>query len=358
MKLQKKSSRSIIIVAVIVVIIVAALATAFGWYKYMLSPLDKNSNEVVRINITKGMTGASIASSLEQRKVIRSALAFSIYIKLNGGGSGLQAGVYGVKASQSLPEIANHLLNSKPDERAITFFPEATLSTKKSNSDGREVYSVLKKSGFSDQDIQSALSNKYSSYILKDLPKDADLEGYVYGETYFMSSSASASQVIERAINEFSSIAKKHNLESKFNAKGLNLHQGITLASIVQKESKGCGAKVVCEDQRQIAGVFYNRLKADIPLGSDVTYHYAADKTGVKRNHRLDSPYNTRIHKGLPPGPIAVPGLSALNAVADPAQHDFLYFLSGDDDKTYFARTDQEHQANIKNHCAKKCLLP
>jgi UPF0755 protein len=72
----------------------------------------------------------------------------------------------------------------------------------------------------------------------------------------------------------------------------------------------------------------------------------------------LDSPYNTRINKGLPPGPIAVPGLTALQAVADPNSGDYLYFLSGDDDVTYFARTDAEHQSNIVNHCKVKCATP
>ena len=90
-------------------------------------------------------------------------------------------------------------------------------------------------------------------------------------------------------------------------------------------------------------------------LGSDVTYQYAADKLGVARDTQLDSPYNTRVHKGLPPGPIATPGLSALNAVANPAQTDYLFFLSGDDNVTYFAKTDAEHIANAKAHCRQKC---
>lgn len=93
-------------------------------------------------------------------------------------------------------------------------------------------------------------------------------------------------------------------------------------------------------------------------LGSDVTYHYVADKLGVERNYLLDSPYNTRINTGLPPGPIAVPGLSALNAVADPQKTDYLFFLSGYDDVTYFGKTEADHNNNIRNHCQQKCLLP
>ena len=213
--------------------------------------------------------------------------------------------------------------------------------------------------GRSDEQIQQAFRAEYTGAALAGRPAGAGLEGYIYGETYSISSDASAQQVLQRAVTHFSQIVTKYDLERKFASRGLTLYQGITLASIVQKESKGCGAGVtVCEDQRQIASVFYNRLKKDIPLGSDVTYHYAADKAGVARDHTLNSPYNTRLHKGLPPGPIAVPGLSALNAVADPATTDNLYFISGDDDVTYFGKTEADHQANVKAHCAKKCLLP
>jgi UPF0755 protein len=88
-----------------------------------------------------------------------------------------------------------------------------------------------------------------------------------------------------------------------------------------------------------------------------VTYQYIADKTGVPRDTNLDSPYNTRIKTGLTPGPIAVPGLNALLAVANPAAGDYLYFLSGDDDITYYGRTLSDHEANIAAHCKVKCTI-
>ena len=96
-------------------------------------------------------------------------------------------------------------------------------------------------------------------------------------------------------------------------------------------------------------------MKAGMTLGSDVTYQYAADKLGVARDPNLDSPYNTRKYKGLPPGPISSPGLSALQAAAAPASGDYLFFLSGDDNKTYFAHTNEQHEQNILQHCQKKC---
>jgi UPF0755 protein len=129
------------------------------------------------------------------------------------------------------------------------------------------------------------------------------------------------------------------------------LYQAITLASIVQREEPDATS------QKQVAQVFYLRLAKDMPLGSDVTAYYGADQIGAERAVTVDTPYNTRIHTGLPPGPIATPGLTALQAVAAPASGDYLYFLSGDDDVTYFAHTDEEHEANIKAHCQIKCAI-
>lgn len=347
-------------VSVIALLLIGGVAGGWSWYQHNLLSYDKNDTKTVRFAIKNGMSGGDIAKKLEDNKLIRSSLAFSLYLRLSGGGRQFKVGVYKVSPSQSVSEIAKHLSSGNVDEYAITFYPEAMITTKVNSQTAqrRSVSGVLKNAGFSDKETSQALAASYTSPVFAGRPQGADLEGYVWGETYYVPSDYSAEQILQRAIDEFAAVVKKNDLEAKFAKKGLTLYQGITLASIIQKESKGCGTATVCEDQRQIASVFYNRLKADMPLGSDVTYHYAADKAGIERSYTLNSPYNTRIHKGLPPGPIATPGLSALNAAADPAASDYLYFLSGDDDVTYFAKTDAEHQANIRQHCTKKCALP
>ena len=146
-------------------------------------------------------------------------------------------------------------------------------------------------------------------------------------------------------------VVVKENLKDKYAEQGLNLYQGIILASIVQKEEPHI------ENQKAVARVFYNRLSQGMNLGSDPTYEYAAVKLGLanpRAQYHLDSPYNTRIHSGLTPTPIAAPGAAALQAVAEPDDNDYLFFLSGDDDKLYFATTDAEHQQNTFQYCQKK----
>lgn len=358
MKIRRSRRRWLIALSVLVAVVGVASLSAVMWYRQMLMPADISNKAAVRIDIKEGMNSGDIADSLEQKKLIRSSLAFSAYVRLHNASNKFQSGVYSVKPSQTVPEIVARLTSGKSDEISITFYPGATLHTKIKNSDGREVESVLKKAEFSDKKIKEAFNAKYTNPILASRPNGADLEGYVYGETFYISPNESIEQVIKRSLSHFEAVVKKYNLVEKFKARGLTLHQGITLASIIQKESIGCGAGAeTCADQRKIASVFYNRLKTDMPLGSDVTYQYAADKTGAVRTPDLNSPYNTRKHKGLPPGPIAVPSLSALNAAADPENTPYKYFLSGDDDVTYFAVTNDEHEKNIKQHCQKKCQI-
>ncbi len=360
MQIGGSKRRLFIIATIVIAVLVTTVVSGLLWYQVQLSPRDSSYKGKVRVSIEKGMTAGDVGRLLERNQVIRSALALSLYMRTSGMSSEFRAGVYSISPASSAPEIVRYLIESRADEMSVTFFPGATLRglSSKKESERTDVSIALARVGFKESEIERALKADYSSPIFAGRPVGAGLEGYVYGETYFVDASATPEDVIRRSLEEFSKVVKKHDLEAKFAQRGLSLFEGITLASIVQRESIGCKGQSVCEDQRLIAGVFFNRLAIDMPLGSDVTYHFAADMKGVDRDHRLNSPYNTRIHKGLPPGPIAVPGLSALNAVADPLSTDYMYFLSGDDDITYFGVTNAEHEANIRNHCQKKCLLP
>lgn len=358
MKIRKKPVWLLVFAVLVALAGILALA-ATVWYRHMLSPVDSANSQAVHFKIEERSSAGDIAKKLEDNKLIRSEIAFTIYLRLNGGGGNFRAGTYKLTQQLSVSEIVNRLTGGVVDEKEVTFYPEAVLEDPSQYNTGRNVVDRLVAAGYSIEEARAAVKERYEGEVFAGRPDGQGIEGYVWGETYFIPSDYTAKQAVQRAIDEFGRIIKENDLEAKFKARGLTLYQGITLASIVQKESKGCGhGATVCEDQRQIASVFYNRLQANMPLGSDVTYHYAADQSGVARSYTLDSPYNTRLYQGLPPGPIAVPGISALNAVADPATTDYLYFLSGDDNETYFATTEADHQRNIENHCHKKCQLP
>lgn len=311
------------------------------WFIQQLQPVNPEQQDRTVVTIASGSAPSTIASQLEEEGLIRSSTAFGLYTRLTGVQNELQAGTYRLSPSESIPEIVEHLTNGNVDTFEITFLPGATLE------DHKEVF---RSAGYQDAAIDEAFQQEYASPLFAGKPADADLEGYIYGETYRVSAGATVADILDVVFSEFESVIAQNELEDAFAEQGLSLYEGITLASIIQREAIG-------GDEPQIAQVFYSRLSIDMVLGSDVTYQYIADKTGVARDVNLDSPYNTRRYGGLPPGPIASPGIAALLATAHPAEGDYLYFLSGDDDVTYFARTLEEHEANIQEHCQQKCQI-
>jgi peptidoglycan lytic transglycosylase G len=341
----KHRSRAKIVLWVLAGLVALLLLVGAGlvaWYQGQLRPVDPNNKDKTRISIETGSSPTMIANLLEEKKLIRSSLAFDVYTRLAGVQATLQAGSYSLSPSESTQQIVTHLTSGKIDEFSITFLPGATLAE---NREG------LISAGYGVSEVDAALNKTYDHPLFADKPALADLEGYIYGETYNFESSATVEQVLKRTFDEYYEVIKANDLVAKFKAQELNLYQGITLASIVQREV----AK--SSDQKQVAQVFFKRLHDGMPLGADATFVYGAKKLGIDPSVDVDSPYNTRVHAGLPPGPIAAPGLTALQAVADPAPGDFVYFVSGDDGTTHFSRTEAEHQANTQQYCHKNCNL-
>ncbi len=322
------------------------------WYNTQLSPAGSDLGQLKKVVISAGSDSSDIGQELEKQSIIRSALVFDIYTRITSKNSLLQAGTYRLSPAQSMQQIVDHLVRGNVDQFSITFYPGSTLTdtSNKSLLKKQDVTTVLQNAGYSASEIASALNISNIGQLFDGKPSNSNLEGYVYGETYRFNTGATVEDILQTVFDEFYDVIKSEDLVNKFAAHGLNLYEGITLASIVQSESSNP------DDQRQIAQVFYSRLAQGMVLGSDVTYQYAAAKAGLKASPSLNSPYNTRINAGLPPGPISNPGLSALKAVADPAPGDYLYFLSDSAGKIYFANTDAEHQSNIVNYCKENCL--
>jgi len=334
------------IFAAIGVVIAAIISTAV-WYNWALQPVNKNDQQNVRLIVTSGETSREIIDNLAAQGLVRSKLATRIYIDLSGKKDKLQAGGYLLAKNMKVSDIVEHIASGKTDELNITILPGLTL---KELADS-QVDGSLAQQGFSKEEIEAAFTASYNSPLLADRPQGQTLEGYIFPETYRMNAGDKLNTVFERAFDELYQKLKNDGLIEKFAARGLNLHQALTLASIVGREVANP------TEQKQVAQVFYSRLAQNMVLGADATFEYAAEQLGVTPAVDIDSPYNTRTNPGLPPGPIANMNYTALQAVADPAPGDYLYFVSGDDGKTYFARTFEEHEANIAAHCHDLCNL-
>lgn len=350
---KKRLLRKVVVIALsaVAVLLIAGLT----WFLLSLRPVNASDMHFQRVEIVSGTSPSQIADELQTKGLLRSHAAFAIYTRLARVRSKLQAGTYSFSPSQSLPTIAHKLATGAVDDTEfdITFYPGGTLEDKTNTPDNKklDVRTVLKRSGYSDSQVTAALAAHYDSPLFAGKPAGTSLEGYVYGDTYRFNKNATVDEILARTFDEFYGVVQDNDLVAKFKQHGLTLYQGITLASIIQREVSNPA------DQKQVAQVFYLRLKKGMPLGSDVTAYYGADLAGKPRSVSLDTPYNTRIHPGLPPGPISSPGLSALQAVADPASGDYLYFVAGDDGKTHFAHTGDEHDANVKQYCQKLCQM-
>ena len=224
---------------------------------------------------------------------------------------------------------------------------------------GETIYDVKKsliEVGYSEAEATEALGASYDFDFLRERPDGATLEGYLFGETHEFYKTATAKDVIETFLSGMGEVITENNLESRYAQQGLTLYEGITLASVAQKEASS-------PEQPTVAQVFLSRLAYGIPLGSDVTVSYALDTIDPDRKTysdnqaalKIDSCYNTRLYAGLPCGPISNPGISALLAVAEPSDTSYLYFLTGDDGLMYYSYTEAEHNQNAYDHCKDLC---
>lgn len=343
----------------VIILIVGVVVAAVVYYQHELQPISSTAQTTTRVTIVPDSSPRQIGQLLYDKRLIRSTMIFDVYTRLHGNRNKLQAGTYNLSAAMPLSTIIDHLVSGKTDSMRITFLPGAELRPNPATpSDKRtDIESVLIKVGFKKEDVEAAFTKQYQHPLFDGRPAGADLEGYVYGETYDFRSDATLDDIFNHVFDTYYAALQANGIIDALKQENMSLYQGITLASIVQREVSSSDPSTASHDQEQVAQVFMTRLAKGMPLGSDVTAYYGALKTGQEASVAVDTPYNTRLHAGLPPGPIATPSIGALEAVAHPAAGDYLFFLSGDDDVMYYAHTDAEHQANIKAHCQVKCAV-
>lgn len=328
----------------VVLCIVLIVAGALGWYKWAISPVSATENWQTFV-VQSGETPSVIARHLAEARLVRNAVAFEVYAKAHGHANSLQAGTYKLSPSQSVASIIGELVKGHNAVYNILIPPGLTL---KQLADPT-VKGSFAAQGFSAEEINQAFNATYTSALLKDKPVGASLEGYIFPETFQVKEGDSLESVLERSFNTLYGRLESDGMIEKFTLKGFTIHQALTLGSIIQEETSDATV------QRQVAQVFLRRLDLGMQLGSDVTFVYAARQLGVEAVATLDSPYNTRIHTGLPPGPIATMNYSALQSVVNPAEGDYLFFVAGDDGTVHFSRTNEEHDRQVQQYCQKLC---
>jgi UPF0755 protein len=312
---------------------VAVLIALYGWYRLELRPADPTGASQSFV-VATGDDAQRIATMLKTAGLIRDRNAFITYINIHGLRPDLKAGDYLLAPTESAQEIAAIISDGKTAAKNLVI-PEGYRLT--------QIENAAAALGVPKASFEQALAEPHTQTFLQDKPAGVSLEGYLFPDSYQVSPTTTASQLVNEMLDDFGARVGSDYVQA-FAAEGLSLHQGLTLASIVESEVANP------TDRPIVAQIFLKRLKLGMTLGSDVTAQYAADLDGVAFSTSLASPYNTLVTPGLPPGPICSPGLNSLDAVAHPATTDYLYFLSGKDGKTYYATTYAQHEENIAKY--------
>lgn len=330
-----------LVLGILIVFALLGVVVARGLYHKGLGPVSSNQETVI-FTVEQGATVKEVAQNLEEKELIKSAWAMELYIHSKRLSEKLLAGTYALSPSEGTPSIVHTLTKGEVTTHLVTILPGKRID---------QVRAGLINDGFSPEAVDAALKpEQYADLpIMAIKPSGVDtLEGLLWPESFQRDSSTTAGTIIRQSLTEMGKQITT-DIQAGFARQGMTTYQGVTLASILIQE---VGRPV---DQAQASQVFHSRLKTGMTLGSDPTAKYGAILAGKAPSLTHDSPYNTAMHKGLPPTPISTINASSLEAAANPASTDWLFFVAGDDGITHFSRTLAEHEALIEKYCTKLC---
>ncbi len=344
-KLKKKFK----IILVLVAILLIGIATLLGTYCYFKSPVSNDKKEV-SIVIENGSTISDIAALLKKEGLIKNENFFKLYVKLKKV-SNVYAAKYYFSPSMNLDEIINTLNEGGYNENEISItFKEginmrgiAKLIKENTSNSEDDVYKKLK-----DEKYLNSAIEKY--WFLTDDIKNSkiyySLEGYLFPDTYrFNSKDVTVEEIFNKMLDQMEKELNKY--KKQIEKSKYSIHELMTLASITQSEGYNE------DDFKNIASVFYNRLKTGMALGSCVTSYYGVKKDMtdelLQKDIDASNPYNTRGNNpvSFPVGPISMPGAKALDATLDPIETSYYFFVSDKNNKLYFTKTLNEHERMI-----------
>lgn len=314
----------------------STLALGFGYVTYQsLEPVRPGSDETTRLFlIERGQGLVQVARNLEQAGLIKNARVLSLLARFHGDAGNLRAGEYEVSAGWSTRTILDRITSGRVKTYEVVL-PEGIRVT--------EIADKLEAAGLAD--AADFLATVRDPEFVRSLGiEQGSLEGYLYPETYRLSRHLTAREITRVFVDQFERVWQ--DIESIAANQSLSRHEIVTLASIIEKET------AAPEERPLIAAVFHNRLKKNMRLETDPTVIYGIEDFdgNLTREHlrSRSNPYNTYRIAGLPRGPIANPGIDALRAALEPAETDYLYFVSRNDGTHQFSRTYREHSQAVR----------
>jgi peptidoglycan lytic transglycosylase G len=326
--------------------IVAALLVAAGLgvglggfvlYQHVSAPYRGYTDQEQYVEIPAGAGTSAIGRRLVSAGVVSDTVTYRVALWLSGRARHLQAGDYRFEGAMTAGEVIEKIARGDVDRISVTF-PEGLTIV--------EMAAIFEAHGLGPAAafVEAARSVRPAPEFD---PAARDLEGYLFPDTYAVSRRTNAAHLVTAMLERFEHVLTPE-VRQAASARGFTIRQLVTLASLVEKETARA------DERPLVAAVYANRLQKNMGLQCDPTVIYALQRAGrfdgnLRRDDLLfDSPYNTYRYAGLPPGPIAAPGKAALEAAANPAETEFLYFVSRNDGSHEFARTLEEHNRNVQ----------
>lgn len=320
-KLSFKPSKKVL------TIIVAGIFSALGLFYYFFAapPADFPANSIY--SIEERSTLSEVAAKAKKQNLIKSPLIFKIISVLSSGNKGIISGDYVLNKKENIFEIVKRFADG-----------DYRLSAVK----------ITVPEGFNIYEIAELLSKKddlrnFNQQEFLRLVKGK--EGYLYPDTYFFLPNVKAKQIMETMEENFTE--KIAPIQKDIKKSGKTFKEVLTMASILEKEVPKT------EDRKIVAGILWKRMKIGMPLQVDAVFPYITqrkNKTITRDDLKIDSPYNTYLNKGLPPGPISNPSLDAIASAINPTETKYLFYISDKKGITHFAKTLEEHNRNIDKY--------
>ncbi|GAB3050525.1 endolytic transglycosylase MltG [Virgibacillus ainsalahensis] len=342
---------TIVFIALIIIIVIGSISL-FLYIKSALEPVDPDSEDEVKIEIPIGSSSSTIASILEENGLIKDARVFRFYVQFNNE-SDFQAGEYTFTPSMNVDELIQSIKNGR-----VIADPVHTITIPEGLSIDQiaEIYAEnlhFSKDEFLDKVNDTSyieqLIDEYPDILSDDILDEeirTPLEGYLFAATYdFYEEEPGIESIIEKMLTQTETVV--YSYIDEIDEQGLSIHEAVTFASLVEMESGEV------EQRNEIAGVFYNRMEEDMPLQTDPTVLYALGEHKdqvLYEDLEIESPYNTYVIEALPIGPIANYAESSLEAVVNPSESDYLYFLHDDKGNIHYAESYDEHLQNREEH--------
>jgi UPF0755 protein len=327
----------------LLVLIVLAILGAGGYVYYKMHSPQGSSASSIAFVVRPGDTDAIIASRLQKEGILHDPLVFRFDARLQGLGGSLRVGIHVLRRNMSIDQMVTALAAYKVTQISVTI-PEGWRAG--------QIAQALKNVDVSPSEFLHAVNRQHVNLgYSAGIPASANLEGFLSPNTYDVTPGTSGGAFAGRLVQQFAR-AFTPAMRARAQRLGRSIYDIVTLASIVEREAR------VPSERPIIASVYYNRLRRGMLLQADPTVQYALGRPSdwwpllrVSDYRSARSPYNTYLHAGLPPGPIANPGLASLDAALRPAHTPYLYFVAkGNTGYHAFARTYQEQLRNEKKY--------